>query len=60
MRKNLVKSPALSLALVATLAGTAAATLPGVASAAAPSPYGDQPIDWQTVLVAGEMGASTA
>ena len=42
------------LALIAMLAGTAAGTLPGVASAAGPSPYGDQPINWQTVLVAGD------
>ena len=42
------------LSFIAMLAGTAAGTLPAVASAAGPSPYGDQPINWQTVLVAGD------
>jgi hypothetical protein len=42
------------LALIAMLASTAAVAHPAVGSAAGTSPYGDQPIDWQTVLVAGD------
>ena len=43
------------LSVVAVLAGAATGALPIIASAASnPSPFPDGPIDWQTVLVAGD------